>query len=465
MTHHMDNPSRQESMALAALLPLLLDVDAERAVPARLAAEDLLARMEGRDPAWIEQTIRAVGYQSAAASASMGTSWRMVDPADLPRLCQEPGGGALVKLTSFHPNGFVRATAVRLLDAMSDGRELPFLLVRCNDWVPAVQQAAAAAVERRLMSTYAGHFFASASLGDHLLELRRNKLDGLHERVQSLLRSPSARAAREAALDSDDRQVRRAAFRLSADCGGDVRGLLLRALCCDDLWVRLWAVRLARARLYGPALREVLAQARGDRSVPVRREALLGLKDDPLELLQSLFDPSRGVRDMVCFYLRNKTHLDLASLYRQEVTRLAALGAQPRAGAQLATALYGLSETGSAVQALGRRMLLVGESALWRAFQEQRSPQCRLYLIGALASLPRWTSVRCLLRASGDPDPAVAAETQARLVRWTAAVNTTRPTSEELATVHALSTRASLGRPLLQDLLSVLQPWNSSARQ
>jgi HEAT repeat protein len=379
-----------------------------------------------------------------------------------------------------------------------------------------VQQAAAAAVERRLMSTYAGHFFASASLGDHLLELRRNKLDGLHERVQSLLRSPSARAAREAALDSDDRQVRRAAFRLSADCGGDVRGLLLRALCCDDLWVRLWAVRLARARLYGPALREVLAQARGDRSVPVRREALLGLKDDPLELLQSLFDPSRGVRDMVCFYLRNKTHLDLASLYRQEVTRLAALGAQPRAGAQLATALYGLSETGSAadadslelhtiddrprvrkaallglgrldsergqatlaaaladphpgvcraaVQALGRRMLLVGESALWRAFQEQRSPQCRLYLIGALASLPRWTSVRCLLRASGDPDPAVAAETQARLARWTAAVNTTRPTSEELATVHALSTRASLGRPLLQDLLSVLQPWNSSAR-
>lgn len=512
------NSTHQDFRALAAALPLLFDADSARAALARQDAESLLARLAGRDLAAVEQVIRASGYQGAAAYASspMGTSWRRLEPADLPRFSREPGGGTLVKLASFHPNGFVRAAAVRLLDEVSDGSELPFLLVRCNDWVPAVQSAAVAAVERRLLSSYAPHFIASVYLGERLIDQRRNKLDALHQRVQLLLRSPSASAVREAALGSTDRHVRRAAFLLSAEADAvDLRGLVLRALDSDDLGMRLWAVRMARVRLLGPALQEVLGQARADRSVPVRREALMGFLDDPSALRQSLLDPCKSLRELVRFYLRQQGPLDFAPIYRQEVMRLAVLGTQPGVGARLATAIAGLGETGSAsdadsielftiddrprvrkaallalgrlageggqatlaaalsdphpgvcqaaLHALGGRLLLVGETAVWRAFGEQRSPQCRRYLVRALAYLPRWASVRCLLRASGDPDPAVAAEAQLRLLRWLAATNTTRPTSEELATIYALLGQTSLERLLRRDLLYVLQPWTPSA--
>ena len=151
------------------------------------------------------------------------------------------------------------------------------------------------------------------------------------------------------------------------------------------------------------------------------------------------------------FYLRQKVEMDFAALYLQEALRLGALGMQPGVGARLVTAILGLSETGSAsaadpievftiderprvrkaallclgrldgeqrqatlaaalsdpspgvcqtaLRALGTRIVLVGETALWRAIQEQRVARCRTYFVAALARLPRWAAVRCLLQA------------------------------------------------------------------
>ncbi len=211
------------------------------------------------------------------------------------------------------------------------------------------------------------------------------------------------------------------------------------------------------------------------------------------------------------FYLRQKVEMDFAALYLQEALRLGALGMQPGVGARLVTAILGLSETGSAsaadpievftiderprvrkaallclgrldgeqrqatlaaalsdpspgvcqtaLRALGTRIVLVGETALWRAIQEQRVARCRTYCVAALARLPRWAAVRCLLQACGDPDAAIATEAQRHLARWTAAVNAVRPTAEELATVDLLIERAPLQGSLLRELRFVLQTW------
>jgi hypothetical protein len=42
-------------------------------------------------------------------------------------------------LASFHPSGYVREEAIAHLAAVWDGTELPFLLIRVNDWVAPVR--------------------------------------------------------------------------------------------------------------------------------------------------------------------------------------------------------------------------------------------------------------------------------------------------------------------------------------
>src|SRR5687768_3502571 len=59
---------------------------------------------------------------------------------------------------SFHPSGRVRERAVKRLAATSGGLELPFLLIRLNDWVDVIARRAEEAVRARLLPAYAEEF-------------------------------------------------------------------------------------------------------------------------------------------------------------------------------------------------------------------------------------------------------------------------------------------------------------------
>jgi HEAT repeat protein len=458
--------SRENGEALVALLPLLVHPDIDRALAARLAAEKLLEQTLPQDLDWLEKEVRSrsrrdVYYVDASAGP---VRWRRLTKAALIELSAQAGGDTLLKVASFHDNGYVREAAVSLLDLYTDGSELPFLLLRVNDWVKAVQRAGQTAVERRLVAGYAPRFFDNIYLCGQMEKQRRNDLSGLYGRVRALLCSDAAAAAREAASRSADRHVRRAAFALSVQASQaeltGLRQVILQALSSPDLWLRICAARTARARLYGAELREVLGQARGDRSVPVRREALLGFIDEHPELCRSLLDPCASLREMVRFYLRKQANLDFAAVYRNELERLAAAAPTPGLGARLATALAGLGETGkpsdaelvelhtiderprvrqaalralhrldggrrlatlaaalgdahpgvfrTALLALGPELPLLGEHFLLRAFTEQPDPNCRRQLLPAMTHLPADARLRCLRQALSDPDSEVS---------------------------------------------------------
>jgi hypothetical protein len=83
---------------------------------------------------------------------------------------------ALLALASFHGTGYVRERAIDLLDAETSGAELPFLLVRLNDWVDPVQRRAFRAVRARIRDDYAQHFARWLELLFRLREARRNQL-------------------------------------------------------------------------------------------------------------------------------------------------------------------------------------------------------------------------------------------------------------------------------------------------
>ena len=502
----------EEPAALSSLLPYLMDERAERAHAARKAAQHLLDHTRLEELGWLEQELRLRSRKGLYYfdASSLSGRWRNLHAGTLLRTSGEPGFFALLAVSSFHDNGFVREMAVRLLDGCADGRELPYLLLRTNDWVPVVQRAAYAAVRRRVLPAYAEQFLRNIALCDRLGAQRRNDLGSLHGAVRALLRSPEALPARQAAFTSAERPVRRAAFLLSAESDDDLRSIMVSALRSDDLWIRIWGVRTSRQRLYGAALRETLGQARGDRSIPVRREALLGFVSDHPELLVSLLDPSPSLREMVRYYLRKSANLQFADVYHARIQAETTGGTGPGDSVRLAIAIAGLGETGTradadsltpfvrdvrsrvrqaALGAIGRldpegrfhtMTAALGDSSprvikvvlqamgssktlaqreIWNAYEVQQNPLCRRHLVRAIGALSRWTSIVGLLRAYEDEDRSVA-ELALRLVRcWYTSTNYSRPTSAECSAVLRLLSVSSLPDSQRSGIRRIITGW------
>jgi HEAT repeat protein len=120
-------------------------------------------------------------------------------------------------LASFHANGFVREVAIRLLAEFDDGFELPYLLLRTNDWVPKLQVAAASAVLKRVTPSYSKHWFYCLGLIDRLRATHRREHGvALYvRRVEALLLHDDGREQLESSLSTGELPVRRATLRLA----------------------------------------------------------------------------------------------------------------------------------------------------------------------------------------------------------------------------------------------------------
>lgn len=299
------------------------------------------------------------GWQYGEPSSTNNSERRALQ-RQITALTQLPANGLLTGLLSFHGSGYVREAAVARLIDCSDGSEVPFLLLRCNDWVGAIAKLAQDGVRARLRPDYAEPLLRSYRLIEALQAAQRNALSPLLNAVRSTLQQPAAWPVLRRACAATDKCVRRAAYLLLAEAliaqpdGADLPALrhhLLQALGSPDLWLRIWAARVARRQLYGRALVDVLAAAQHDRSAPVRREALLAFLDDHPELRRSLLDPCAGLRGMVRFYLRKSGPIDFAAIYRHELSEAWQLDCQastPATVRRVCIALDGLGETATA---------------------------------------------------------------------------------------------------------------------
>ena len=151
---------------------------------------------------------------------------------------------AILGVISFHGNGFIREAALRTLDQVAGGAELRYLLVRLNDWVPEVREAAQRAVRRRLTAEYASVFAFHIGLIVRLLGWgRANHFETLGWIVE-LLRGPAGWPRLPAMLDSADAVSRRLLYRLLMDTESEAgRALIRRALHDSEPVTRLEAMR------------------------------------------------------------------------------------------------------------------------------------------------------------------------------------------------------------------------------
>ena len=496
------------------IAPLVFARSTEVRRAAALVLDRALAVSTPRDLLELDKVCR----QRCRHPGPWGNDWDTLSPLRLSLLEKwgRVGPGAL-GVASFHASGYVREAAVKHLDASAEGRELAFLLVRLNDWVPPVALRARAAVERRILPAHARAWLAWFPLLLRLGTKTRQSPGDLVDRVLSLLRAPKQRTVLLTALSTENRLTRRFALQLLSGVHStpDERaGILTTALHDHDTIVRLQAVAYAQTHLTDAELESTIPRMLADRFSPVRRAALNVAAErlgEPANrwLVNSLGDRGPTVREVARYHLERRGELtDFASHYRSALE-----GARTASG--IAAAAAGLGDTGTHADVELIAPLLAHENAGVRraaaralasldfdshssrllALIDDQSPgvarvarnalyhratglkpdairhlmQHAVYAHGRLgalslaAVLSKWESIPLLLEAAASTEDALRAEATARVTAWLARQNESfaRPSKEHLAAFHAALALhgAALAPRTARELESVLEYW------
>jgi HEAT repeat protein len=511
----MDIGRLGQAASIPHLLSLALDENRRIAEAAAAAIASILLRLSPPELPDLDQTVRRITPYDGPPYRD---AWYGLSPRGLERAL---GAGrlppGLLGLASMHPDGHVREAAIRRLAQWSDGTEVPYLLLRLNDWVAPVREAARAALLARLHPGYAGHFVGNLSLVLRLSTCGRDDHAPLVDAVLGLLRRPECREALSGGLAVPDRLVRRACFRLAAGMGSAVpQEVLERAMHDLDPLIRLWAAREARARLDRRTFLDWLFRLTRERFMPVRREALLGLLEKapetaPAALRSALLDPHASIRDLARHLIGKSGDLDVRSFYREAVR-----SSNPEV---LPAAIAGLGETGiradaaavepfldhpvtsvrrAATRAVGRldgdayvdhliraleddrpivshaarealreRLRLLSGGLLWDVCMRGQHAHVRQDALALIAGLGKWPSIPLLVRACGDADPLVADRARIYVAAWLGRINRsfTPPSSEDLRALAAAleSARSALPPETWKSLYLSMKGWSGRA--
>lgn len=490
----------REPAALAALLSFLCGNQRALALAAGRAIQQIVVNVEPLDLAYLDRAIREdSSYDRSTPPAS-----------DLyARLRDQIGVGPLGVL-SFHPGGHTREAAVRSMSKVSNGSELPFLLIRVNDWVEPVREAARSAVQDRLRPEYAACFARSLPLALRLMVQKRTDHQTIIEGVKRLLVGRDGLSLLIDLLNSPDRFTRRTALSWAADAPDvELPDLIDRALAGSDIANRVQGARLARTRLSNQVLPAMLDRLWRDRLMAIRQEALYGyierLPAQAQAVLESaLLDPRRPIRDLARFYLRESQLRNFPMYYQQQ------LGSTPIH--LLVPALNGLGETGAtsdarhilpfcvhpssrvraaAIAAMAnldaeshRDMLMesladstpaVSRAArealeqiaatlepdmLWNTLASSSYPHVRRHVLILISRLNRWTALGLLLRACGLPAEDATTRAVDSVRRWLLHYNDAfnKPSPQQLVTLLAILGQSveCLDRTTISELRSIL---------
>lgn len=455
----IDEVARESSFnAIPVLLKFALAADRSIAFSAAKAMESVIRSCSAHQLAQLDLVVRKeVDWHSLGLQK------------DLTRLSSLTM--SVPQVVSFHPNGYMRQRATELLAGATDGSELPFLLLRLNDWVTEVRHVASKAVLERVRPEYAPHFAHCLPLIFRLKGQRREDHRQVVHSVIELLQSPSCRHALIDTLSSKDRAVRRFGFGLLVEAAEAPAGLVERGLNSADEVVRLRAANFAKERLPQQMLEPMLPRILADRFTPVRREAVYGyverLPQHAPDVLQALLlDRRTSMREIARFYLRQRREIDYAAFYRTQLLNaprelkaaavaglgetgtannigdiepllsdhdhrvrraaIRALGRLDTEGHAVDHALQLLADPSPAVSKAARKVLLahacmITPKALWRIFIE--SAYARETVLSLIANLGWWDSAPLLLMAAGIGGDSIPRKALDCFRRWRSHLN------------------------------------------
>jgi HEAT repeat protein len=465
-----------DSQELAAVIPLidfLFDGSTNVAVSASDAIHRLMAGATTEDLVALDEQVRRWAH------SGYPTRWIRLQPGDVLALPKtQMSRTSILGLASFHPSGYVRESAIHQLATMQDGSELPYLLIRLNDWVAKVRQAAHWAINVRLRDGSVEPLLRNLGLVFRLTECGRDDHSGIINAVIRRLTEAENGSALATIILSGPPQLARRCFRAAIQIpGSHVARLVEIALQSEDAVLRLLATKQIRATVSVERLEETLSAIQKDRSMIVRRAALEirlnCFSDTAVPAFEaSLLDRSASVREFARFHLRILSGGDFAALYRQALSdsknRAAAIAGLGETGiredAALLLPLFATSarkERAALVRSIGvlaadghveflrscltdnspkvakeaQRALqtqvgsLDGEQ-LWDTFTNDHRPHVRRAVLVLLDNIGTWSKLAYMIRAACDDDGGIALIARAYIEKRYNRVFT-RPTAEE----------------------------------
>ena len=240
-------------------------------------------------------------------------------------------------------SGYLREPAVKRLGALGFGEAIPELIIRANDWVPAVRSAASAAIIKLLIPENAEFFIRALPNLFHLLNCERSNHRVLIDAVVAFLVSAPGRNLLIDSLVDPDRYLRRFCFDLV------LQHQLLTVekvtfLAVKDKDVLIQAVGIKRlAELTDAQVLSIFTRAKRHSYILVRVAALRlllanGTVDSAADIARaSALDPSGAIRAIAVSYLVSQ-NICASTLF---VNALQDAHASPR---QLYAAVWGLVE-------------------------------------------------------------------------------------------------------------------------
>lgn len=468
---------------LIDIIPSLVAADPRVATNAARSAHKLVAGATANDLVRLSDVLR----HRASYSGDYLYEWQKLSPGELGKLEQfEDESVSLIGIASFHANGYVREAAIKRLALITSGAELPFLILRANDWVAVIREAAYQAIRARLEPKYARGFKKNLTLLSRLEQAGRSDHQPLVQEIYRFLQSGDCRTALLESLDSDDRFIKHVCFKLALSSSEeDLPEVVRKALDQKDTVIRVWAAQRIASAFTGAGLDQFIELMKHDKYTPVRREALriLVQQNSPAllaELHSALLDSHASMREEARYHLR-KLGTDVAAFYRQHF-----LAGEDRA---LYSVISGLGETGAAsddhfilpytshpagrirgaaIQALARlnrnahvglliealndkvphvsrhalkaladKASTIDRERIWELFRSAAHAHVKRNALSLIERLGKWDSIYYLLRAVRDSDEAIADRCRFGIKHWLARFNKnfSSPTPEQLARV------------------------------
>ncbi|MFY0521328.1 HEAT repeat domain-containing protein [Lysinibacillus sphaericus] len=227
----------------------------------------------------------------------------------------------ILGLCSFHPSGYFREKALHLLDQHDSGKELSYLLIRCNDWVTEVRDTAKKYVERRLKHSYVNNIVNNLPLVFKLKNTNRNDNRKIFEQVVHILSQKESFPFLDKGTKSNFGKIRYFCYRVIISSKMYNKELLLKYLKLEKephprllLFNELISdISVDEFKLYYPTLKK-------DKFPMIRAKVLEKyfsfFPDESIkELENALLDKSGTIRSIARFLLSKQNKSDFASYY------------------------------------------------------------------------------------------------------------------------------------------------------
>lgn len=319
---------------LKAVHPLFYLLHRIRQEPSRSLSDELhqrVCRLDSEDVRGVDEALRrddTLGGELPRMETRQLDAFAALSPVAL-------------ALLSCHSNGFLRQGAlVRLAGGEDVDTVWPFVLVRLNDWVAPVRQAALRAAQSALPRVSLEQLVRHLPLLEALRRSTRADHSSFLASARARLCQPEALAWLADHLDEVRGPSRREAFRLLLEGPPTLaRSAVVRGLEDPDPVVQRIAVEHVEPLVSEEELPGVLERMECSRTMFVRREAYaLHARRFPMlgevKIREALMDPHPAIRDFA--QRRLSDTVEVAGLYRRALRELPLLPG----------ALAGLGETG-----------------------------------------------------------------------------------------------------------------------